>query len=212
MFCRTCGKRLDETDVLCPFCGTPRAVDSHTQAEPLQDDPGFAHFLRMAGVGMSVAMACWIVVGLFWYGHIMSKTGYRKRDLLLLSVPVYGSYLAVVVMWRYTARDVYWTPRDDRPSEVLHGRNRPAAIALGWVLFPIFTAGIIVMAALSAGWSDTERANLVNSFVRVGVDRPVAECMADRIIDHFPAGPGAYADDESIDEAFTTAIDACAPG
>ena len=212
MFCRACAAPLDETGRFCPSCGADRFSDAAAGHAQPQADPGFTHFLRFLGVSFALSLSCVFLVGLFWMAHLRSRTGYRKRDILSLVVPYYGAYVSVVTLWRYTARDVYWTPRDDRPSDVLRGWQRPAAIAAGWVLFPVFTVLLIVAAALASGWSDAERTDLVNSFVQAGVDRPTAECMADEIIDDFPAGSDAYADDDSVTQSFSDAVDACAPG
>lgn len=185
-----------------------------TSASPIlsEDDPFFPHLLRMMGVAMAVGLSSVFVIGLFWYAHIFSRTGFRKRDVGGLFVPVLGAYLSATALWRYTARDAYWMPRDDRPSVVLHGWQRPAAIALGWIGMPIFVVVVGVVAVLTAGWSDADRSKLVNNFVQLGVDRPAAECMADQIIEAFPSGPDSYADDSEVSDAVDEAVDACAPG
>lgn len=144
MFCRACAAPLDETGRFCGSCGTDRVSDAPAgQAQP-QADPGFAHLLRFLGVGNAIYLSSALLVGHFWNAHLLSRTGWRKRDMLLLLVPMYGSYLSVVTLWRYTARDAYWTPRDDRPSDVLRGWQRTAAITAGLVLLPVLI-GLVVL-------------------------------------------------------------------
>jgi hypothetical protein len=67
--------------------------------------------------------------------------------VLWLWVPVVGWIADARTLWRYTAREAYWTPRDDRPSHVLDGWARPVAIGAGWVAIPMLAAGGIVSAA-----------------------------------------------------------------
>jgi hypothetical protein len=73
--------------------------------------------------------------------HILNVTGYRKRDVLWSAVPIVGTIVETKSMWRYTAREVYWNGRHDRPSDVLHGWARPVAIAGGWLMVPAFAVG-----------------------------------------------------------------------
>jgi hypothetical protein len=203
---------MGPNDHFCASCGATRDVIPPPPGAVLQDDPTFAHILRFLGVSFAVGFSCLVLVGFFWIAHIRSRTGYRKRDTLSIFVPYYGWFVWVVTTWRYTARDVYWEPREDRPSAILSGVNRPLSIALGWILFPIFTIGLTVLAVVTGGWSTQERADLVNGFVRAGMTRPVAECVADHIITDFPAGPDAYADGDDVSRSVNDALDACAPG
>lgn len=209
MFCRQCASPVVETDLFCATCGTPRL----TQA-PLQDDPGFGHLLRFVGVGMALGVSSWFVIGIFWQAHILSRTGYRKRDLLLLFVPGYGSYVSVVTLWRYTALEPYWTPRDDRPSDVLRGWQRPAAIAAGWVLVPLMIlatiVAIVVVVVTNIGWDEAERQDLVDAYIVEGFDPPVAKCIADEIIDDYPLGPSTFEADVDSAASEQVAVDTCA--
>jgi hypothetical protein len=38
---------------------------------------------------------------------------------LMLLIPIWGFIVHVQTIWRYTAKSVYWSPRDDRPSKSL---------------------------------------------------------------------------------------------
>lgn len=110
-------------------------------AGPPGSDPGFLHLLRFLGVGMLLDAAFFLLVGFVWAAFIFDKTGYRKRDVLLLFIPLYGTVVFIISSWRYTARRVYWTPWADRPSAVITGWKRPVAIAGGWVLITLLVVG-----------------------------------------------------------------------
>ena len=80
-------------------------------------DGGFMHFLRFLGIG--ILMGILPLIGIIWFVIALSSTGRRKRDLLMLFIPVWGIIVNVQTIWRYTAKNVYWKPRDDRPSKSL---------------------------------------------------------------------------------------------
>ncbi len=86
----------------------------------MKEDGGFMHFMRFCLIGL--AMMCSIpllFLGVFWVLKALSCTGRRKRDMLLFLVPVVGLIVQTQTIWRYTAKNVYWTPREDRPSKSL---------------------------------------------------------------------------------------------
>ena len=180
-------------------------ADSMNREEP---DPWFPHFLRYLGVSFSVGIAICVIVGLFWWAGIFSRTGYRKRDLLLMVVPIVGTIVAVKVMWRYTARSVYWTPRDDRSSTILTPPLRPWAIGAGYVLYPVLTLGAIaVIASVDTGWSDAEKTDLRDAFIAEGVSEAQADCIVDRLADEHPNGPPE--DEERAREEVVEAAESC---
>ncbi len=94
-------------------------VPGTNQFTPLVPDSGGAHFWRYLGISLLMALSCYILIGLVWFAIVLSQTGRRKRDLLMLLVPIWGSVVATQTQWRYTARNVYWSARADRPSKSL---------------------------------------------------------------------------------------------
>lgn len=94
-------------------------VPGTTQVTPLVPDDGFIHFLRYMLIGFVMALSMYIVVGLIWMMVALAQTGRRKRDILMLLIPIWGSVVAVQTHWRYTAKNVYWSARADRPSKSL---------------------------------------------------------------------------------------------
>ena len=187
--CRECDEQIVDNALFCEQCGAtqyPDLVRPSALVVPErapEHDPWLSHALRFAGVGMLLVLAWFtFIAGLVWRMHMLDVTGYRKRDVLWLWVPIAGTVVEVKTLWRYTARGVYWDERDDRPSDVLDGWPRPAAIAGGWVLGP-------AALAISAG-------------ITFGGD-PVA-CVQDRVRDEL----GSSADDESPGEIVDLALDA----
>lgn len=151
--CRSCEREIADNALFCVYCGTTQHPDLFRRstvdvpaAEPVQD-PWFPHALRFCGVGLLLVLA-WmtLVLGLLWRMHIFTVTGYRKRDVLWEWVPIIGTIAETRSLWRYTARDVYWTPREDRPSAILDGWARPVAIGVGWLALPVIAAGAGVAA------------------------------------------------------------------
>jgi hypothetical protein len=149
--CRDCEEPFLGNELFCEHCGTMRYPDltrptalATPEPEPVVD-PWVPHALRFVGVGALLTVA-WMtfILGLVWRMHLLSVTGYRKRDVLWLWVPVVGWIADARTLWRYTARDEYWTPRDDRPSHVLDGWARPAAITAGWLAVPALAVGGIL--------------------------------------------------------------------
>lgn len=152
--CRDCDTVFVDNALFCEHCGARRYPDltrptalATPDPEPAPD-PWVPHALRFIGVGALLAVA-WttFILGLLWRMHALSVTGYRKRDVVWLWVPLIGWVADARTLWRYTARDAYWTPRDDRPSHVLEGWARPVAIGAGWVALPALAVGSIVAAA-----------------------------------------------------------------
>ena len=112
------------TDPLQP--SPPRSVttpgmlpSAQVPANAMRDDPDFMHFLRFIGIWILMAFLFYVVVGLVWMAFALSSTGRRKRDILMLLVPVWGTIVVFQTLWRYTSRYVYWSVRSDRPSKPL---------------------------------------------------------------------------------------------
>jgi type II secretory pathway component PulF len=82
-------------------------------------DPGFMHFLRFFVISFLMSALSVLLIGLIWFVIALSVTGRRKRDVLMLLIPVWGVIVNVQTVWRYTAKNVYWSVRDDRPSKSL---------------------------------------------------------------------------------------------
>jgi hypothetical protein len=153
------------------------------QTEP---DPGFAHFLRYLGVSLALFVATLVTLyigGLLWTAHILSRTGHRKRDL-------FNPVIGVRAVWRYTARSVYWQPRPDRPSHVLSGWQRPAAIVGGYVGYPVVF--VALLAALGDGdgreWTSENRRAFAAGVEQEGIDPSTAQCVTDHFVEAFPEG------------------------
>ena len=83
------------------------------------EDSGGKHFLRFLGVYLAVSLLSVVVVGLVWFASMLSHTGRRKRDVLMLMIPVWGAIVTVQTIWRASAKSVYWAQREDRPSKTL---------------------------------------------------------------------------------------------
>jgi len=155
--CRECSRELANNALFCLHCGTTQYPDlvrpsavAVPEPEPVRD-PWLLHALRFIGVGLLLVLA-WttFILGLLWRMRMFTVTGYRKRDVLWEWVPIIGTIAETRTLWRYTAREVYWEPREDRPSQVLDGWARPLAIGAGWLTVPLFAAG----AALAADNGD----------------------------------------------------------
>jgi len=96
-------------------------VPGTNRFRPLVPDPGRRHFARFMVV--TVVMNLLLVVGLVWLMFMLGSTGRRKRDVLLAFVPVLGNVVVTQAVWRYTARNVYWSARVDRPSRSRYARK-----------------------------------------------------------------------------------------
>ena len=81
------------------------------------------HFLRFLGISILMGALAPVLIGVIWRIISLSKVGYRKRDVLLLVIPIVNIVVSIKTMWRYTAKNVYWTPREDRPSSSLFSGN-----------------------------------------------------------------------------------------
>ena len=92
-----------------------------SQTRPMVEDGGFMHFLRFLLVWLLIGLTCAVGVGIIWVMIALSKTGRRKRDILMFLIPVWGIVVEFQTLWRYSAKNVYWSVRDDRPSKPLFG-------------------------------------------------------------------------------------------
>lgn len=218
-YCSRCRAALAPDARFCPSCGEPRGQETMSRDYPpppghapivTEDDPWFAHALRCIGVAALVAIAFYVIAGFFWMAHIFDRTAHRKRDLLWLLVPVAGAAVQTRAIWRYTAREVYWQPLEDRPPDLLRGWQRPWAIGAGWVLFPLMTVliGLGAAAGFDEEWTPEEREDLIQGYHQEGFDRATAECIADEFIEEIPDPDGFYTVDE-IDDATTDAVNLC---
>ena len=190
--CRSCEEQIADNALFCIYCGTTQHPDLFRRttvdvaANEQVDDPWLPHALRLCGVGLLLVLA-WMtfILGLLWRMHIFTVTGYRKRDVLWMWVPIIGTVAQTRSLWRYTARDVYWTPRDDRPSEILDGWARPVAIGAGWLAVPVLAAGA--------------------SFAAINGED--GECVADELEQRIETEDGFTF--EQLGEAFDGALERC---
>jgi hypothetical protein len=84
-----------------------------------KEDGGFMHFIRFVLISLVMTISSYIIVGIIWQMVALSKTGYRKRDILMYLIPIWGIIVNIRMVWRYTAKNIYWSPRADRPSDSL---------------------------------------------------------------------------------------------
>src|SRR5437763_5789191 len=70
---------------------------------PQREDPAPSHFLRFFGIWLAMVLLCYVIVGIVWAAFALAATGRRKRDLLMLLIPVWGTIVMVQTIWRYTA-------------------------------------------------------------------------------------------------------------
>ena len=106
------------TEIIQPPAGFG-LVPGTNQVTPLKPDPGGMHFLRYFGISLVMALSCYLIIGLVWMMIALAQTGRRKRDILMILIPIWGSVVATQTQWRYTAKNVYWSARSDRPSKSL---------------------------------------------------------------------------------------------
>lgn len=106
------------SDVVQPPPGYALAPGG-TTVRPLVPDGGGIHFLRFVLIYFAMALSLYILVGLIWWAIALSQTGRRKRDLLMLLIPFWNTVVVIQTVWRYTAKNVYWSARADRPSKSL---------------------------------------------------------------------------------------------
>lgn len=156
------------------------------QASTTVEDSNGLHFVRYLGISMLLSLANAAVVGIIWTLVILTRTGYRKRDYLLLLVPVVGWIVGVRAIWRYTAKQMYWTPRDDRPSAPMPNGGHPALVALGYGSFVGLIALAVIVGPSSDEWTSEDRRVLQQELESNGIARPTATCMVDFVEDRYP--------------------------
>jgi hypothetical protein len=62
----------------------------------------------------------YIVVGFFWWMHAARRTGFRARDVIIGPLLVLPLILwPFQIVWRYTAKSVYWPERPEHRSQPL---------------------------------------------------------------------------------------------
>lgn len=165
---------------------TPPPADASTP------DSWIRHVGRYLGVSWLVGFSCIIVVGVVWTARILDRTGYRRRDWLLMFVPVVGMIVSVRSMWRYTARDAYRSPRGDRPSTTMAPRRQVGAAVAGYGLAAVYYAllGVAIVAGWT-GWAEADRVGLVSMLESEGVDPLTARCVLDELEVAYPGGAPA---------------------
>ena len=215
--CRSCGFMVENTRATCRFCGQdpaapaaapsevgvlaatppPSTVPGAARAQVRDDDGWLGHFGRYIGVGFLVGLSSVFFVGVLWSMFILSRTGYRKRDVLLFLVPIVGIYVSVVAMWRYTAKTTYWSQRLDRPSWPLNRSRSPFVVAAGYLAAPVYVW--FVFSNMSTiwnrtMWTETDRVILSVELQRQGLDPVTSDCVTGRIERQYPLGPPDPAD------------------
>jgi len=84
-----------------------------------REDNGFIHFLRFLLIWFAMAALFYVIVGFVWLAFALAATGRRKRDLLMMFIPVWSTVVFIQTVWRYTAKNVYWSVRPDTISKSL---------------------------------------------------------------------------------------------
>jgi hypothetical protein len=97
----------------------PPPATGYPQPTALKPDGGVMHFVRFLLISIVMSALGVVFVGIIWAAIALSSTGRRKRDLLMYFIPVWGIIVNIQTLWRYTAKNVYWSPRSDRPSKSL---------------------------------------------------------------------------------------------
>ena len=93
---------------------------SHAYGQRMwREDNGFTHFLRFLMIWIVMAASFYLIVGFVWLAFALAATGRRKRDLLMIVLPVWSIILFTETLWRYTAKNVYWSVRSDVISKSL---------------------------------------------------------------------------------------------
>lgn len=183
---------------------------------PAQPDPWFPHFLRYLGVFFLISAANAVCfAGLIILAELMENTGRRRRDVLLALIPFVGAVFVVQTLWRATARNVYWSTREDRESEVLQGNLRLGAIGLGWFFALGGAAAIAILAATGGltGWTSFDKSEFKRGIVSEGVDERTAQCVTDYYVSQFPDGPHSIPDEEpGATEVAQSAFSFCESG
>ncbi len=163
-----------------------------------QLDPGFQHWLRWLGVYGSVLFSCLFFVGFVLVGWMFDRTGYRKRDVLLLFVPFVNANVLWRSLWRYTARSVYWSPRKDRESRPLQKPQRPVLIGAGFAVWYLLIGGAIAAGLVSdsSAWDDPQyERGFIIGLMDAGYDEFESRCIVGYLEEAFPAGPPEDEDD-----------------
>lgn len=193
-------ERDPASDLSAPVVGKPIAHDIGSTApalRPVAADPFLLHLLRHLGVWLAfqvLVLGGWmlgqpavVIAGIVAAGiaasGVLTATGYRRRDLVLLVVPVVSLVVGHRCVWRYTSRYVYW----EHSPQSRSGRRswRPAAIALGWIGFPVLLAVTASASARPVPTAGSERSAPASG--RVATAQAVAERIALQA-DDFPAG------------------------
>ena len=198
--CHACGFIIERDVVSCPYCGRDPNVASD---ERVFDGPSpslrtpfdtagngaafhgrpvavdvrdgwFGHFLRFAGALTLVIIGHMAIVGLLWSAGILNRTGYRRRDVVLLLVPIIGSVLVVITVWRYTAKSAYWSGRADAPSQPLSASMRPTVIGGGWVAL----AGLVALVGLTGTTAPAPQAGATARAIEYAVGSGEREFVA----------------------------------
>lgn len=192
---------MDETD------GTTEQGEQ-LPATAVEDSNGL-HFVRYLGIALLLSLANAVVIGIVWTFVVLTRTGYRKRDILLLFVPVVGTILSVRALWRYTAKTTYWTPRPDRPSAPMPNGGHPALVALGYVGFVgLIVVAIAVGATTEDEWTSEDRRVLQQELESNGLDPATSTCMVDFVEDRYPEG--LPDEDDALSKVGQDAFAACA--
>jgi hypothetical protein len=97
-------------------------VPKSYELRPAVEDGGFVHFLRYILIATVLSALSAFLVGVIWYMIMLSSTGRRKRDVLMAFIPIWGVVVSIQTVWRYTAKNVYWSVRSDRTSSSLFAR------------------------------------------------------------------------------------------
>lgn len=179
-----------------------------TQGDAPLPDPGFRHFLRFFGVLVLLQLSFLFIVGLVWLMFILSQVGYRKRDVLLTFIPIYGEVVLVRTVWRYTARNAYWSPHPGRPSHPLaHRWVVPLSVA-GWLLFVVLSYVITMETFFATTESEASgvewRQDFVDYWTGEGKSPAVARCAAQQVDNDRP-----YASEGDLVNAIEMAFAAC---
>lgn len=199
-------------DTATETCGCPTIGPESASPEVAVLDPGFQHWLRWLGVYGALVVACLFVVGFVWIGWILHRTGYRKRDTLLMVVPVANAATLWRCLWRYTARSVYWSPRAERESQTLQSPQRPFIIGAGALLFPVLALVAVAALSESSEWDDPEyEQSFIEGLNEVGYDNLEARCIVGYLKETFPDGPPEEDDDPAWVLNVRRSVDTCVP-